>query len=115
MPAFGIIAAVMGVVHTMASVGLPPSEPGGLIASALVGTVLGILLAHGVVSPLAGLLEKKLAESGKVYRCIEVVIIASLNGYAPTLAVEFGRKVVLAYERPSFAQREGHWRELKKR
>jgi chemotaxis protein MotA len=113
LPAFGIIAAVMGVVHTMASVGLPPSELGNLIASALVGTFLGILLAYGVFSPLASLLERKLAESTKVYQCIKVVIIASLNGYAPTMAVEFGRKVVSATERPSFAQLESHCRQLK--
>ena len=113
LPAFGIIAAVMGVVHTMASVGLPPSELGNLIASALVGTFLGILLAYGVFSPLASLLERKLAESTKVYQCIKVVMIASLNGYAPTMAVEFGRKVVSATERPSFAQLESHCRQLK--
>jgi chemotaxis protein MotA len=115
LPAFGIIAAVMGVVHTMASVGLPPSELGHLIASALVGTFLGILLAYGVFSPIAGLLERKLAESTKVYQCVKVIITASLNSYAPALAVEFGRKVVSASERPSFNALEQHCRQLKKR
>jgi chemotaxis protein MotA len=115
LPAFGIIAAVMGVVHTMASVGLPPSELGHLIASALVGTFVGILLAYGVFSPIAGLLERKLAESTKVYQCVKVIIIASLNSYAPALAVEFGRKVVSASERPSFNALEQHCRQLKKR
>jgi chemotaxis protein MotA len=115
LPAFGIIAAVMGVVHTMASVGLPPSELGHLIASALVGTFLGILLAYGVFSPIAGLLERKLAESTKVYQCVKVIIIASLNSYAPALAVEFGRKVVSSSERPSFNALEQHCRQLKKR
>src|SRR6185437_3193494 len=62
MPAFGIVAAVMGVVHTMASVGLPPAELGLLIADALVGTFLGILLSYGFVGPLAGVLEQKLEE-----------------------------------------------------
>ncbi len=114
LPAFGIIAAVMGVVHTMASVGLPPSELGNLIAAALVGTFLGILLAYGVFSPLASLLERKLAESTKVYQCVKVVIIASLNSYPPALAVEFGRKVVSASERPSFSQLEEHCRNLKR-
>ncbi len=114
LPAFGIIAAVMGVVHTMASVGLPPSELGNLIAAALVGTFLGILLAYGVFSPLASLLERKLAESTKVYQCVKVIIIASLNSYPPALAVEFGRKVVSASERPSFAELEEHCRQLKK-
>jgi chemotaxis protein MotA len=114
LPAFGIIAAVMGVVHTMASVGLPPSELGNLIAAALVGTFLGILLAYGVFSPLASLLERKLAESTKVYQCVKVIIIASLNSYPPALAVEFGRKVVSSSERPSFAELEDHCRQLKR-
>lgn len=114
LPAFGIIAAVMGVVHTMGSVGLPPSELGNLIAAALVGTFLGILLAYGVVGPLASLLERKLAESTKVYQCVKVIVIASLNSYPPALAVEFGRKVVSSSERPSFAELEAHCRQLKK-
>jgi chemotaxis protein MotA len=115
LPAFGIIAAVMGVVHTMASVGLPPSELGHLIASALVGTFLGIPLAYGIFSPIASLLERKLAESTKVYQCVKVIVIASLNSYAPALAVEFGRKVVSASERPSFDALEQHCRQLEKR
>lgn len=115
LPAFGIVAAVMGVVHTMGSVGLPPSELGGLIAAALVGTFLGILLAYGVFSPLAGLLERKLQESTKVYQCIKVTMIAGMNGYAPALAVEFGRKVVSASQRPTFKELDDHFRKGKVR
>lgn len=102
LPAFGIVAAVMGVVKTMASVGLPPEELGMLIAHALVGTFLGILLAYGFVAPLAGLLEQKMAEGHKVYDCVKATLIASMNGYPPTVAVEFGRKVLFSTERPSF-------------
>jgi chemotaxis protein MotA len=108
MPAFGIVAAVMGVVHTMASVGLPPAELGMLIAHALVGTFLGILLSYGFVSPLASVLEQKLAESSKMLECVKVTLLASLNGYSPALAVEFGRKVLFSTERPSFAELESH-------
>ena len=108
MPAFGIVAAVMGVVHTMASVGLPPAELGMLIAHALVGTFLGILLAYGFVSPLASVLEQKLAESSKMLECVKVTLLASLNGYSPALAVEFGRKVLFSTERPSFIELENH-------
>lgn len=114
LPAFGIVAAVMGVVHTMGSVGMPPSELGNLIAAALVGTFLGILLAYGVCSPLASLLDRKVQESTKVYQCIKVTIIASINGYSPTLAVEFGRKVISASQRPTFKELEGHFRQLRK-
>jgi len=110
LPAFGIVAAVMGVVHTMGSVGMPPAALGNLIAAALVGTFLGILLAYGVCSPLANLLERKLQESSKVYQCVKVSIIASMNGYAPSLAVEFGRKLVSASRRPNFKELEAHLR-----
>ncbi len=113
LPAFGIVAAVMGVVHTMASVGLPPAELGILIANALVGTFLGILLSYGFVSPLSSTLEQKLHESSKVFQCIKVTLLASLNGYAPALAVEFGRKVLFSTERPSFSELEDHIRQSK--
>ena len=108
LPAFGIVAAVMGVVHTMESVGLPPAELGILIAHALVGTFLGILLAYGVVGPLASLLEQKAAESRKILECVKVTLLATLSGYAPAIAVEFGRKVLYSTERPSFLELESH-------
>lgn len=113
LPAFGIVAAVMGVVHTMASVGLPPAELGVLIANALVGTFLGILLSYGFVSPISSVLEQKLHESSKVFQCIKVTLLASLNGYAPALAVEFGRKVLFSTERPSFSELEEHIKQSK--
>lgn len=108
LPAFGIIAAVMGVVHTMESVGVPPAELGMLIAHALVGTFLGILLAYGFVGPLGSLLEQKAEESSKMFQTIKVTLLASLNGYAPAMAVEFGRKVLYSTERPGFAELEEH-------
>jgi chemotaxis protein MotA len=113
LPAFGIVAAVMGVVHTMASVGIPPAELGILIANALVGTFLGILLAYGFVGPLSSLLEQKLGESSKMYQCVKVTLLASLNGYAPALAVEFGRKVLFSTERPTFSELEEHIKKAK--
>ena len=113
LPAFGIVAAVMGVVHTMESVGMPPAELGILIAHALVGTFLGILLAYGFVGPLASLLEQKLEESTKMFQTVKVTLLASLNGYAPALAVEFGRKVLYSTERPTFAELEDHIKKAK--
>lgn len=98
----------MGVVHTMESVGIPPSELGMLIAHALVGTFLGILLAYGFVGPLSSLLEQKLHESTKIYQCVKVTLLASLNGYAPALSIEFGRKVLFSTERPTFLELEEH-------
>ncbi|SCZ85840.1 proton conductor component of flagella motor [Nitrosomonas mobilis] len=113
LPAFGIVAAVMGVVHTMESVGIPPAELGKLIAAALVGTFLGILLAYGFIGPLASRLEQRLHESSKLFECIKVTLLANLNGYAPALAVEFGRKVLFSTERPSFIELESHVKQSK--
>jgi chemotaxis protein MotA len=113
MPAFGIVAAVMGVVHTMASADKPPAVLGAMIAQALVGTFLGILLSYGLIGPLSSLAEQRVAESTKMFQCIKVTILASLNGYAPAIAVEFGRKVLFSPERPSFAELEEHVRRVK--
>jgi chemotaxis protein MotA len=108
LPAFGIVAAVLGVVNTMGSVGQPPAVLGGMIASALVGTFLGILLAYGVVEPLGGLLEQKSEDAAKELVCIKTTLLASMQGYNPSTAIEFGRKVLFSTERPSFAELEAH-------
>ena len=106
LPAFGIVAAVMGVVHTMGSVGQPPKVLGEMVAAALVGTFLGILLGYGFVGPLASLLEAKAQEDAKPYECVKSVLLASMSGYSPTVAVEFGRKVLFSTDRPSFDELE---------
>ncbi len=110
LPAFGIVAAVLGVVNTMGSVGQPPAVLGGMIASALVGTFLGILLAYGVVEPLAGVLEQKSADASKELVCIKTTLLASMQGYNPSTAIEFGRKVLFSTERPTFVELESHVR-----
>jgi chemotaxis protein MotA len=108
LPAFGIVAAVLGVVNTMGSVGQPPAILGGMIGSALVGTFLGILLAYAVAEPLAGLMEQKNDEGTKELQCIKTTLLASMQGYAPQVAVEFGRKVLYSTERPTFIELESH-------
>ncbi len=110
LPAFGIVAAVLGVVNTMGSVGQPPAVLGGMIASALVGTFLGILLAYGVVEPLGGLLEQKAQDGSKELECIKSTLLASMQGYNPSTAIEFGRKVLFSTERPTFLELESHVR-----
>ena len=110
LPAFGIIAAVLGVVNTMGSVGQPPAVLGGMIGSALVGTFLGILLAYGIVEPLGGLVEQKLDDAAKELQCIKTTLLASMQGYNPATAIEFGRKVLFSTDRPSFLELESHVR-----
>ena len=106
VPAFGIVVAVMGVVNVMGSVGEPPAVLGKMIGGALVGTFLGILVSYGFVAPIASQLEQKMEEGTKIYQCIKVVLLASMNGYAPQVAVEFGRKVLFSGDRPSFLELE---------
>ncbi|MCB1959171.1 MAG: flagellar motor stator protein MotA [Rhodocyclaceae bacterium] len=106
VPAFGIVVAVMGVVNVMGSVGQPPAVLGKMIGGALVGTFLGILVSYGFVAPIAGQLEQKVEEGGKIYECMKVVLLASMNGYAPQVAIEFGRKVLYSTDRPSFSELE---------
>lgn len=106
LPAFGIVVAVMGVVNVMGSVGEPPAVLGKMIGGALVGTFLGILIAYGFTSPIASLLEQKAGEGSKIYQVIKVVLLASMSGYAPQVAVEFGRKVLFSGDRPTFVELE---------
>ena len=105
--AFGIIVDVMGVVNVMGSVGEPPAVLGKMIGGALVGTFLGILISYGFVAPIAGQMEQKCEEEGKIFQVIKSVLLASMNGYAPQVAVEFGRKVLYSGDRPSFLELEG--------
>jgi len=113
LPAFGIVAAVLGVVHTMQSVSLPPPELGKLIAAALVGTFLGILVSYGLVAPVANNLEHKVNDSTKYYQCVKAALIAFMNGYPPQVSVEFGRKVLFSTERPQFLELEEYLKENK--
>ena len=115
LPAFGIVVAVMGVVNVMGSVGEPPPVLGKMIGGALVGTFLGILLAYGIVSPVGSLLEQKADEGSKIYQVIKVVLLASMSGYAPQVAIEFGRKVLFASDRPTFMELEEEIKSRKSR
>jgi len=113
LPAFGIVAAVLGVIKALAAVDQPPAILGDLISKAMVGTFLGILLSYGFVGPLAAIVEHRTVESVKVLECIKVTLLASMNGYPPQLAVEFGRKVLYSSVRPSFIELEEHVRQAK--
>jgi chemotaxis protein MotA len=115
VPAFGIVVAVMGVVNVMGSVGEPPAVLGKMIGGALVGTFLGILISYGFVAPVATLLEQKAGEGSKIYQVIKVVLLASMSGYAPQVAVEFGRKVLFSGDRPTFIELETELKERKKK
>lgn len=114
MPAFGIVAAVMGVIKALTYADASPAQMGEMIAHALVGTFLGILIGYGFINPLASYADRQAKEAEKMLQCIRVTLLASLHGYAPQLAVEFGRKALHTAERPSFTELEDYVRDAKK-
>ncbi|HYN38046.1 MAG TPA: flagellar motor stator protein MotA [Rhodospirillales bacterium] len=102
MPALGIVAAVLGVIHTMGSISQPPEVLGHLIGAALVGTFSGILFAYGLIAPVAKSLEKTFAAEAEYLNCIKAGLIAHLQGYAPQVSIEFARKTLPGALKPSF-------------
>ncbi|HBB41871.1 MAG TPA: flagellar motor stator protein MotA, partial [Proteobacteria bacterium] len=113
LPGFGIVAAVLGIVITMGHLGGPPEELGHHVATALVGTLLGILFAYGFFGPFSTLMEHVGRDELQYYKCLKTTIVASLQGYAPQVAVEFGRKAIFSTERPSFKELEAHVKQKK--
>ena len=105
-PGLGIVAAVLGVIHTMGSITEPPAVLGHLIGAALVGTFLGILLCYGFVGPMAAALKGNQDEEHAYFTCIKAGLIAHLQGYAPAVSVEFARKILQSHTRPSFQELE---------
>jgi len=104
LPAFGIVAAVLGVIVTMGSITEPPEVLGHHIGAALVGTFLGILLAYGVVGPVGAFLTKYADAETKFLECIKAGLIAHVQGSAPIVSIEFSRKVLDSRVRPSFGE-----------
>src|SRR5580704_14263546 len=106
LPGLGIVAAVLGVVITMGSLGGPPEEIGHKVAAALVGTFLGILLCYGFLGPVASNMAKSAEEEHAFYQVLRISIAAFIKGIAPILAVEMGRRAVPGQVRPDFKELE---------
>jgi chemotaxis protein MotA len=104
LPALGIVAAVLGVVKTMGSIDKPPAILGGMIGSALVGTFLGVLLAYGIVGPLANRLRQVLEADTAIYQTVKQIMIASLHGHPQPLVIEAARSGIGHALQPSFAE-----------
>ena len=112
IPALGIVAAVLGVIKTMASISEPPEVLGHMIGGALVGTFLGVWLSYAFVSPIAGAMTGRAETEVMYYKCMKVCLIAFLNGSAPQVAVEFGRKFIPHEVQPTFQELEAKLNEL---
>lgn len=106
MPALGIVAAVLGVIHTMGSISEPPEVLGHLIGGALVGTFFGVFMAYGFVAPIASAIKERNDTELKYYVCIKTCLLAFLQGAAPQVSVEFGRKILAHDVQPTFVEVE---------
>lgn len=106
MPALGIVAAVLGVIHTMGSISEPPEVLGHLIGGALVGTFLGVWISYGFIAPTASAIKERHETELKYYICMKTSILAFLQGAAPQVAIEFGRKILLHDTQPTFLEVE---------
>jgi len=104
LPALGIVAAVLGIVKTMGSIDKPPSVLGGMIGAALVGTFLGVLLAYGLVSPMAGRLKQIVEADEQIFHAVKQVVIASLHGWPQPLVVESARSGLGHAFRPGLSE-----------
>lgn len=105
-PALGIVAAVLGVIHTMGSITEPPEVLGHLIGGALVGTFFGIFVSYGFAAPIANSIGESFASDSRYLSCIRTGLIAHMQGYAPQVSVEFARKSLGSNVRPTFTQVE---------
>lgn len=106
LPGLGIVAAVLGVVITMGSLGGPPEEIGKHVAAALVGTFLGILLCYGLVGPLSANMRKTAEDANEYLHVLRVLLLSFLKGAAPMIAIEMARRAIPAHARPSFDEME---------
>ena len=113
LPGFGIVAAVLGIVITMGSIGGDIAEVGAHVAAALVGTFLGILLAYGFIGPLATAMEARAEQDARIYESVKTALLACLRGYNPKIALEFARKTVPSNLRPGFSEFEQHLKSVK--
>lgn len=106
LPGLGIVAAVLGIVITMGSLGGPPEQIGHKVAAALVGTFLGILLCYGMFGPLASAMAKRVGDEHGYYHILRVVMLSFIKGMSPILAVEMARRAIPEHVRPSFTEVE---------
>jgi chemotaxis protein MotA len=101
MPAIGIVAAVLGIIHTMGAISEPPEVLGELIAAALVGTFAGILISYCILQPISASVKVVREKQNRLYVIVKQTLLAYMNGSVPQVALEYGRKTISAKERPS--------------
>lgn len=112
LPALGIVAAVLGIIKTMAAINEPTEVLGKMVGGALTGTFLGIFLSYTIVGPLAARFGQIIDEEGSVYHVVKATLICFLHGNAPQVAVEIGRRTVPSHHQPEFNEMEDYLSDL---
>ena len=102
LPALGIVACVLGIVKTMASIDEPPAVLGSLIGAALLGTFLGVFLAYGIVDPLAKRISQHIEDDAQLYYVVKQLIVASLHSHPEALIIESARVAISPRYQPTF-------------
>lgn len=113
LPALGIVAAVLGVIKTMASIDKPPEILGGMIGGALVGTFLGVFLAYGLVGPFANKVKNIREQEHSFYNLVREALVSSLHKNPTNICIEVARRSAPKGHRPSFAEVEESLKSLK--
>lgn len=113
-PGLGIVAAVLGIVKTMAHLTEGVEKIGALVASALVGTMLGVFGAYGLIGPTATKIGNDIAAEGRYLECIKAAMIALQRGSPPLVCVEYARRTIMPEERPSFNELDKATKDIKK-
>ncbi len=113
LPALGIVAAVLGVIKTMASIDQPPEILGKMIGGALVGTFLGVFLAYGLVAPFAAKVKAVVEEDAHFYGLIREVLVANLHQHPTNICIEVGRQNTPSHNRPTFTELEDAMKEAR--
>ena len=101
LPALGIVAAVLGVIHAMGALDQSPEILGHLIGAALVGTFGGIFMSYGIAGPIASKIKVVREKQNRIYIIVKQTLIAFMSGATPQIALEFGRKAISSKDRPS--------------
>lgn len=110
LPGLGIVAAVLGIIVTMASIDKGAEVVGHHVAAALVGTFLGVLLAYGFVNPLAANIEHNVENKLRLFQTVKACIVAYAKGNPPIIAIEIARRTIFTDDRPTFTELENYVR-----
>ncbi len=113
LPGIGIVAAVLGIIVTMASIAGPVEQIGEHVGAALTGTMLGVFFAYGFFGPLSTAIEHSNAGEGHFYQTLKAAVVAFAKGFAPIVAVEFARRAVPSDSRPTFQAMEAACKSIK--